>query len=278
MSARSVCVRGIFATAVFLAAYPVGALTISGVTIDLGGSNTLDDTSSGSKGNTSETTIVSPGGTVTDALAASMSAKTRYASNLWADNVAADTVVTTTNSYDMSLSVSAGAGTTYDIIIDSLFSGAIQTVDECFLCFGKGAASVSAVEVVINSAVSVPHATSEQLIALGYYSHVVEFSETGTSSLTGLSGTTNLIFNVTWTSTAHTAYDEAGVLLGQDEAGAPAGVIASAYASLVPPRDMNDDGHFLTITANVTSVIPEPSTALLLATGLAILAARRRRG
>ena len=40
---------------------------------------------------------------------------------------------------------------------------------------------------------------------------------------------------------------------------------------------MNLDGHFIEVIATVTA-IPEPSTALLLATGLAIIAVRRRRG
>ncbi len=290
MPTRSVCVRGIFATAVFLAAYPVGALTISGVTIAVAGTNSPDDTVTSHTNNTSATSILAAGGIVADTVAANVSAKTRYASNLWADAGLFDPAenVITTNSYDMSLSVNAGTGITYDIDIETVFQGILVREDEdggCFFCTQQSAAGVSAVQVEINSVVSVPHATSAQLLALGYYDASVAFSELGNSSLTGLTGTTNLSFNVIWTSNAdNTEGDEAAVLLGLDEAGSPiGGVTGGEYGNLTGPgspgdaRDMNLDGHFIEVIATVTA-IPEPSTALLLATGLAIIAVRRRRG
>jgi hypothetical protein len=54
-------------------------------------------------------------------------------------------------------------------------------------------------------------------------------------------------------------------------------VSSGEYASLSPTPDLNLDGHFITVTAEVTSVVPEPTTALLLATGLAIASVGRRR-
>jgi hypothetical protein len=43
-------------------------------------------------------------------------------------------------------------------------------------------------------------------------------------------------------------------------------------------RDLVNDGHFVDVTATITSValIPEPSTALLLGTGLCLLGLRKR--
>ena len=71
--------------------------------------------------------------------------------------------------------------------------------------------------------------------------------------------------------------DEAGLLLGLDEAGgATGGVSASQYDALPTARDASGDGHFLGISATVTSVIPEPSTLLLLGMGLVGVALRGR--
>ena len=264
---------------VLFAASPAGALTISGLTISLGGTNSPDDISTSHTNNTSATSVLSSGGTVADAPLATVSAATRYASNLWSDAGLFDPSenVITTNSYDLSMSVSADPGTIYDITIDSLFRGILNRVDDGF--FDQSSAGVSAVTFTLDSVVQVPHGTSAQLLALGYYDASLAFSESGTSSLTGLSGTTNLVFAVTWDSNADISEDdEAGVLLGLDEAGGPvSGVSSGEYASLSPTPDLNLDGHFITVTAEVTSVVPEPTTALLLATGLAIASVGRRR-
>ena len=89
------------------------ALTISGITIATGGTNTADNGANGggSSDNTSATSTLISGGTVVDAVAASVSAETRYASNLWADASFGGVDAVTTNSYTLSLSVSADAGT-----------------------------------------------------------------------------------------------------------------------------------------------------------------------
>ncbi|MEO1935755.1 MAG: PEP-CTERM sorting domain-containing protein [Myxococcales bacterium] len=144
--------------------------------------------------------------------------------------------------------------------------------------FGDSEASVSAVTVSIDGIVSVPHSTSAQLLALGFYDASQSFSEAGSSSLTGLSGTTTLNFVVDWTSSAdNTGDDEAAVLLGLDEAGSPvSGVVAGEYGNLSPSRVAADDGHFINVSATVTA-IPEPGTLVLLGMGLAGLAAHRRR-
>lgn len=254
------------------------ALTISGVTIAPAGSNTADNAVNGgsSSNNTSAVSILTPGGTIVDSVGASVSAEGRYASNLWADASFTGVNAVTNNSYNLSLSVSADPGTFYDITIESLFQGVLVRDDDSF--FGQSEASVSAVTVSINGSVSVPHSTSAQLLALGYYDAAQTFSESGSSSLTGLTGITNLDFVVSWTSSADNSEDdEVAVLLGLDEAGGPvSGVTAGEYGNLTSPRNLDGDGHFLLVGATVTA-IPEPGTLVLLGMGLLGLAAHRRR-
>ncbi|MDG2333435.1 MAG: PEP-CTERM sorting domain-containing protein [Myxococcota bacterium] len=254
------------------------ALTISGVTIAPAGSNTADNAVNGgsSSNNTSAVSILTPGGTIVDSVGASVGAEGRYASNLWSDASFTGVNAVTTNSYNLSLSVSADPGTFYDIAIVSLFQGVLVRDDDSF--FGQSEASVSAVTVSINGSVSVPHSTSAQLLALGYYDATETFSEIGFSSLTGLTGITTLDFVVNWTSTADNSEDdESAVLLGLDEAGGPvSGVSAGEYGNLPSARDRNLDGHFINVSATVTA-IPEPGTLVLLGMGLVGLAAHRRR-
>jgi len=274
---RVVLLCGVLAVAGFLAAAPAGALTISGVAITLDASNTPDPSCgfSSSQCNSSAVSILGAGGNTADVVAATMSGETRYASNVWADGSFGSTPASTTNSYNMSLSITADAGTTYDIVIESLFSGALQTVDDSYA--GEAEASVSAVTVTLNSAVSVANGTSAQMIAMTYYNEQQGISQSGiNNTLTGQTGTTNLSFNVSWTTLAHSNSDEAGVLLGLDEAGGVGGVTAGEYSTF-PSRTASEDGHFLKVTATVTSVVPEPGTGVLLAMGLAGIVAQRRR-
>jgi hypothetical protein len=280
---RVVLLCGVLAVAGFLAASPAGALTISAVAITLDASNTPNPSCgfSSSQCNSSAVSILGAGGNTPDAVFASMSGETRYASNVWSDGSFGSTPASTTNSYNMSLSITADAGTTYDIVIESLFSGVLQTVNDS--TFGEAAASVSAVTVTLNSAVSVANGTSAQMIAMTYYTEQQGISQSGiNNTLTGQTGTTNLSFNVLWTTLAHSNSDEAAVLLGLDEAGGPPGssgvsVTAGEYPSLA--AGLSEDGHFLKVTATVTSVtaVPEPGTGVLLAMGLAGIVAQRRR-
>ena len=94
--------------------------------------------------------------------------------------------------------------------------------------------------------------------------------------LSGLSGATSLAFNAEWTSSLRSNDDEVALLLGIDEANGPVGGVRAGEYAEYPGQVEGDDGHFLKVTATNQSVIPEPSTGLLAAFGLALFAAVRR--
>ena len=265
---------GLLATAAFLAASPAGALTISGVSATLGAGNS-PDTLGSNNSNVSSAEVLDSGGTVADAVSASQSAGVRYAANAWADKAAftSELDIDLTHEYDITFTVTADAGTVYDVEISSLLKGLIVTENDD--SFGYARTELHEVTVTLDSVVQVDHGTTEQLLALNYYDSSLAIAEAGTSTLTDQTGTINLNFNVSFTSEQYSWTDESGLLLGLDEANSP--FFTDVSDNGVHGRTAADDGHFLSIIANVTSIVPEPSTALLLATGLAILAARRRR-
>ena len=280
--------------AALLVASPVWGLSVSVVSLALGGSNSADTTSA-KNSNTSTTQTTVAGGSVADAVGASESARVRYAANAWADTdyyfLLPDHVVDLTHSYDVTLRVEADAGTVYDIAIDSIFSGLLSHVDDDF--YGEASAQVGqnfAVLMDVNGggASSIPglEGTAE-LISMGYYIDSQGFTHGGGHSLTGLTGTTDLTFNVSFTSQLRSWSDDVGMLLGMNQApttGAEDSPVASKYSgagatAVALGRTQGNDGSFLGLTATVTEVnpIPEPSTALLLGLGLLGLGLRGRR-
>ncbi len=264
----------LLAAAVLLAASPAGAITISGVSATLGAGNS-PDTLGSNNSNVSLAEVLDSGGTVADAVSASVSAGVRYAANAWADKAAftSEHDIDLTHEYDIMFTVTADPGIVYDVQFNSILKGLIVTEDDD--SFGYAKTQLHEVTVTLGSVVQVDHGTSKQLLALDYYDSSQAFAESGTSTLTDQTGTIDLNFNVSFTSKQYSWTDESGLLLGLDEANSP--FFTDVSDNSVHGRTAADDGHFFSITASVTAV-PEPSAALLLATGLVILAARRRRG
>jgi MYXO-CTERM domain-containing protein len=263
-----------------LLAAPVSALEINGVVIGLEASNSATAIDGGENiSNASQVFIEDAGGVVADTVGASVSAGTRYAANSWVDSGWSDTVFDGTYSYDMTLTVDAGPGVIYEIVIESIFSGLLTQIDDA--PWGQGSVDVS--QVAVTGAVN-GVATDFSSLGTGatfnlpydYYDNQLMISGSSSMILSGLSGTTNLSFNAQWTSSLRSNDDEVGLLLGLDEANGPvAGVTAGEYATY-PGQIEGDDGHFLKVIATNQSVIPEPSTGLLAAFGLALFAAIRR--
>ncbi|NRA09445.1 MAG: PEP-CTERM sorting domain-containing protein [Myxococcales bacterium] len=271
-----------------LAAWPAAALTISNVAISAGGGNTANATNF-SNAIASSTQVLDSGGTVADAVSASENARVRYAANHWTDSSFGLIQIDVDHEFDVSFRITANPGTTYDVAIDSLFSGVVQTIDDSFSGYASGFVGPVSVQMNLNgagAAAAPEFDAAGAMIALGYYggcgssssdSCPAAFSQTGTKTLTGLEGTTDLSFSVVFASRDYSWSDEAGLLLGLDEAGGATGLVtASQYDALPTARDASGDGHFLGISATVTSVIPEPSTLLLLGMGLVGVALRGR--
>lgn len=265
---RAAVVCGFLGAALFLAASPAGALSISGFSVVLGATNSANDTYTAHTHNDSAASgsAWEPSGTVVVGTTAGAAA--HYSSNLWADgDWGSEHNVSTTNSYDISMTWDAAAGIEYELTIDSLFKGVLHRVDDGY--WDQSSASVSAVSVTLNGAIVPSLATTAQSLTSGYDNAEHAFSENGSHTLSGLTGSTTLAFGVSWTSNVdNTGGGEAAVLLGKDEAGGPvAGVSVGEYAALATPRDIAQDGHFINVTATVTA-IPEPGTFALLSVGL----------
>ena len=271
-----------------LAAWPAAALTISNVAISAGGGNTANVTNS-SNAIESSTQILDSGGSVSDAVSANENARVRYAANHWTDSSFGLIQTDVGHEFDVSFRITADAGTKYDVTIDSLFSGVVQTIDDSGSGYASGYVGPVSVQMNLNgagAAAAPEFDAAGAMIALGYYggcgssssdSCPAAFSQAGMKTLTGLTGTTDLVFNVSFASQDYSWSDEAGLLLGLDEAGGATGLVtASQYDALPTARDASGDGHFLGISATVTSVIPEPSTLLLLGMGLVGVALRGR--
>ena len=134
-----------------LAAWPAAALTISNVAISAGGGNTANATNF-SNAIASSTQVLDGGGTVADAVMVSESARVRYAANHWTDSSAGLIQIDVDHEFDVSFRITANPGTTYDVAIDSLFSGVVQTIDDSFSGYASGFVGPVSVQMNLNGA------------------------------------------------------------------------------------------------------------------------------
>ena len=277
---------GLLCVASLFAAGSAQALSVAATSAALGAGNSADASGS-TAANVSQVDVTAAGGTTADVIGATETAGARYSANAWADQVAfsGSNTVNLTHSYDVTFTINADAGTLYDVVVNTVFSGLIQTIDDDY--WGEASAGVDnfAATMSLNGGASTSMASlvpgSVYLVAMGYYGGSDSIGHTAAegAGLTDLSGLTTLAFNVSFDSTITSYTDEGGFLFGQDEAGGASGVEAGEYSSpLGSLRTIGDDGSFLAVTATVTSTnpIPEPGSFALLSLGLLGLAVYSR--
>lgn len=236
----------------------------------------------------SSISITNAGGSTPLVLNNSVTAATRFASGSAADNgsnSAADTV-TGVGDYTATFSVNLPVGYLYRIDIVSRLTGGLTVVDDYALGNGtNGIASVGNVTGdlnAVNQATLNLATTASRNGSGGSDQTAVNQSNTYTQlNIAGTGAAQNyairIRFNQTSNSLANTSTfdnsDEVGTRFG---IGNIQGSNAADDYPGVGTRDINNDGHFLTFTAQITQV-PEPSSALLVLSSLVGLVGFRRR-
>ncbi|HSJ97145.1 MAG TPA: PEP-CTERM sorting domain-containing protein [Myxococcota bacterium] len=252
-----------------------GALTIS-TAIGTNPGNTanfLNDSLTDYRENRSSTSILDAGGSTLDQLGNNVNASTRYAAMVGADGgVATAPSRTATHSYTITFTVTAQPWVVYDLTINTSRLGAITRVDDGT---GGGNGNIGAVSGLLNGVGNGSLGLGGVSLGQGTGAANTPFNQnTPTLTLTGLAGNQVIQLAFSWTSTANstcsgflcssTGNDEVAVRLGM--AGTGSGVSADDYPG-VGSRNINNDGHFVSVNAVITAV-PEPGTILLFGAGL----------
>ena len=231
--------------------------------------------------------VTDTGGTTGfDYVGANVNAATRYAGVLVADAGAfTSRTLNATADYSITFTVNvADPGTIYTLQINTARLGATTTVEDSGTS-NQAAASMGAVTGQYNAVTNASLGLAAVTTSSGGSDNDV-FNQAGVLTLTGLTGSQTITLRFTWAMGADSTctgigcnvagVDEAAVRLGIAGTGSGTpGTSADDYPG-VGSRTIGNDGHFVTILANVTYV-PEPGTALLFGLGLSGLAFARRR-
>ena len=286
------CVIGL---GVMALAQPVSGLSISVDSAAMNGGNTAngknDNLGSNLFGETGEysenlstLSTLNAGGSAADTIGSSVSAGTRYAAILAADTGQNNNINrTATSSYSITFTVSAAPTAMYELTIDTSRLGALTRIDDTNTSrqaiTTMGAVS-GTVDAIADAALALPGISQNESINVNKNT---AFSQTNQLVISNLTGTQTITLSFAWTSTvdlptatAATGNDEIAIRLGL--AGTQTTrVTAEDYPGSAFPRTQANDGHFVNISAEVTNIVPEPGTLVMLGIGLAGIARAGRR-
>lgn len=259
--------------AVGLAAGPSArALSISAPTIALTAANTADVLTTAGANRVHIASAVSvlsaPSGAALATVGSTDSFETRYAALLALDREAGggSNTRSATASYTITFSVDNPTGASFLLEIDTSRFGTIALVDDST---GNASATLGGVTALLN-AVADPALGLVGLAPLSSATTTsVAVAQTGSTWTLASSAVGTQVFTLdfTWDASVTSSRDEAAVRLGM-----PGGLGTTTADDT--PGPLSADGHFVQVT--LTNV-PEPSTLLLLGSGVLALSLQRRR-
>jgi hypothetical protein len=258
------------------AALPAHALSVTGITVSLGGSNTANAINNNganrSQVASSAGLVGSAPGPVADVIGANVSFDARYAALVAADREAGGggTMTLANASWSITFTVDNPIGGVYQVDVDTSRLGALTRVDDSTAGATATLGAVTAlVDGVANGSLALPALT----LAPGNGAANTGFSQTGTTvSIFDSAPTRTFTLSFSWTTSTDSTRDEAAVRMGLG--GALTGVTADDYPG-VGGRTAASDGHFVGVGVTLL-LLPEPSTIVLCGLGLAALAGVRR--
>ena len=233
----------------------------------------------------SAVSVTNAGGAAADVVSSTVTAGTRYASTQTSDSdgfLQGDAILDTTARYQILFTINAPLNAIYDISIGQQRIGAFVVRDETSASSSNNLGAVNGTFTApaqgLNSLAALPGLNTSSTT-------VSPFNQVNATLIAGFNGgVQQYLLDFTWTGRTQSTNganggDESVILMGLDtringDVGA-----ADDYPG-TSGRVAANDGHFVTISATITQIVPEPSTIVLsgmAGLGLGLVMWRRRK-